>query len=119
VKAKILHLKTLLERDPLRTLICPTNEFEMNSVPPQTDPTTAPRSVDDLPPEALALASRFFDAARTGQMDILEQGLTRGLPANLTNDKGDTLVSTPRYERPWHLGFSQAFLALFRKDQSR
>lgn len=96
MKAETLHSETPLELDLLLTLICPTNELEMDSAPPQTDPTTAPRSADDLPPEALALASRFFDAARTGQMDILEQGLTRGLPANLTNDKGDTLVSFPK-----------------------
>jgi hypothetical protein len=65
----------------------------MDSAPPQTAPEAAPRSADELPPEAIALATRFFDAARNGQMDIFEQALARGLPANLTNDKGDTLVS--------------------------
>lgn len=58
--------------------------------------TAQPESTvaDELPPEAIALATRFFDAARHGQMDIFEQALPRGLPANLTNDKGDTLVSS-------------------------
>lgn len=51
-------------------------------------------SADQLPDEAVALATRFFEAARHGQMDIFEQALPHGLPANLTNDKGDTLVST-------------------------
>lgn len=50
-------------------------------------------SVDQLPPEALALASRLFEAARTGQMDILEQALRGGLKPNMTNGKGDSLVS--------------------------
>ena len=45
-----------------------------------------------LPPEALALASRMFDAARTGQVDIFQQALPAGLPVNMTNDKGDSLV---------------------------
>ena len=47
----------------------------------------------NLPPEAIALATRMFNAARTGQMDIFEQALSAGLPANMTNDKGDTLVT--------------------------
>lgn len=45
-----------------------------------------------LPPEAIALASRMFDAARAGQMDIFQQALPAGLPVNMTNDKGDSLV---------------------------
>jgi hypothetical protein len=49
----------------------------------------------DLPPEAIALASRFFDAARNGHIDLLTQALARGLPADLTNDKGDSLVRPP------------------------
>ena len=53
------------------------------------DPTTA----STLPPEAIALASRMYDAARAGQMDIFEQALPAGLPANMTNEKGDSLVS--------------------------
>ncbi len=64
----------------------------MDSAPP-TGPAVAPQSADELPSEAIALAGRFFEAARQGQMDIFEQGLPRGLPANLTNDKGDSLVS--------------------------
>jgi hypothetical protein len=46
-----------------------------------------------LPPEAIALASRMYDAARNGQLDIFQQALPAGLPANMTNDKGDSLVS--------------------------
>lgn len=46
----------------------------------------------DLPPEAIAFASRMYDAARAGQVDVFQQALPAGLPPNLTNDKGDTLV---------------------------
>ena len=63
----------------------------MDSAPPVAP--GGPQSADELPPEAVALAGRFFEAARSGQMDIFEQALPRGLPANMTNDKGDTLVS--------------------------
>ena len=55
------------------------------------DPTTA-TTASTLPPEALALASRMYDAARAGQTDIFEQALPAGLPANMTNEKGDSLV---------------------------
>lgn len=59
----------------------------MNDAPP-----VPPPSADQLPPEALALAQRFFDAARNGQMHIFEQALARGLKPNMTNAKGDSLV---------------------------
>ncbi|KAJ6440968.1 putative ankyrin repeat protein [Purpureocillium lavendulum] len=45
-----------------------------------------------LSPEAVALAARMFDAARAGDMPIFEQALPAGLPPNMTNDKGDTLL---------------------------
>ena len=69
----------------------------MDAAPPQTAPSGAPQNVDQLPPEALALATRFFDAARNGQMDIFEQGLSHGLPSNMTNDRGDSLVMLASY----------------------
>jgi hypothetical protein len=59
----------------------------MDSVPPGP-----PASADELPPEAIALAGRLFEAARKGQMDIFEQALPRGLSPNMTNEKGDSLV---------------------------
>ncbi|KEF63204.1 uncharacterized protein A1O9_01181 [Exophiala aquamarina CBS 119918] len=63
---------------------------------PPPPPATA-NTTDTLPPEAIALASRFFDAARHGQLDLFEQALPRGLPANLTNDKGDSLLMLAAY----------------------
>jgi hypothetical protein len=59
----------------------------MDSAPPGP-----PTSADQLPPEAVALAGRLFEAARKGQMDIFEQALPRGLSPNMTNEKGDSLV---------------------------
>ncbi len=54
--------------------------------------TTGRPSAASLPPEAIELATRMYDAARAGQMDIFQQALPVGLPANMTNEKGDSLV---------------------------
>jgi len=54
--------------------------------------TNSRPSAASLPPEAIALATRMYDAARAGQMDIFQQALPAGLPANMTNEKGDSLV---------------------------
>ncbi|KAK5064341.1 hypothetical protein LTR84_000174 [Exophiala bonariae] len=70
----------------------PPSQPAVNATPSPTQ-----REVTSLPPEAIALASKFFDAARHGQMDLFEQGLPAGLPANLTNDKGDSLLMLAAY----------------------
>ena len=54
-------------------------------------PSTAAGS-DSLSPEALAFAARMYDSARTGDLPIFQQALPAGLPPNMTNEKGDTLV---------------------------
>jgi len=51
----------------------------------------------ELPPEAIAFATRMYDAARSGQMDVFQQALPAGLPANMMNDKGDSLVMLAAY----------------------
>lgn len=43
--------------------------------------------------EAIRLAAQMYNAAREGNKQVLEEALESGLPANLTNEKGDTLVS--------------------------
>lgn len=43
--------------------------------------------------EAIRLAAQMYNAAREGNKEVLEEALESGLPANLTNEKGDTLVS--------------------------
>lgn len=60
-------------------------------------------SESSLPPAAVALAGRMYDAARAGQVDIFEQALPAGLPANMTNEKGDSLVSVISYSLIPHL----------------
>ena len=45
-------------------------------------------------PEIIELATRMYDAARHGDVPIFEQALPAGLPPNMTNDKGDSLVRT-------------------------
>ncbi|MCJ1387769.1 hypothetical protein MMC18_000612 [Xylographa bjoerkii] len=61
------------------------------------DAPASPPNASSLPPEAVALASRMFEAARRGQMDIFQQALPAGLPATLTNDKGDSLIMLASY----------------------
>lgn len=59
-----------------------------------SDPTPSNgATVASLPPAAIALATRMYDSARNGDIEIFEQALPRGLPANMTNEKGDSLVS--------------------------
>lgn len=43
--------------------------------------------------EAIKLAAQMYNAAREGNKKALEEALLDGLPPNLTNEKGDTLVS--------------------------
>lgn len=52
-----------------------------------------PMAAADLSPEAIALAARMYNAARCGDIEILHQALLAGLPSNMTNEKGDSLVS--------------------------
>ncbi|KAK8055202.1 hypothetical protein PG993_000429 [Apiospora rasikravindrae] len=61
------------------------------------DSTSSARAVSELPPEAIAFAGRMYDAARTGQVDVFIQALPLGLPANMTNEKGDTLLMLAAY----------------------
>jgi hypothetical protein len=42
--------------------------------------------------DIVELATRMFDHARQGQAQTLDQYLRAGLPVNLTNDQGDTLL---------------------------
>jgi ankyrin repeat protein len=52
---------------------------------------------DGLDEVALAIAHRAFDLARAGDTDELAAYVAHGLPANLTNDKGDTLLILAAY----------------------
>ena len=48
-------------------------------------------------PEVLDLASRLFDMARDGDAATLAAYLDAGVPVNLTNTNGDTLVMLASY----------------------
>ena len=60
-----------------------------------SDHPTAPTPVLDA--DTIAFAGRCFDLARSGHTADLEVLLDQGLPANLTNDKGDTLLILASY----------------------
>ncbi|MEV6006495.1 ankyrin repeat domain-containing protein [Streptomyces sp. NPDC051976] len=48
-------------------------------------------------PEVLQLASQVFDLARQGDTAKLAAYVDAGVPANLTNDRGDTLLMLAAY----------------------
>ncbi|UWE11467.1 ankyrin repeat domain-containing protein [Actinacidiphila bryophytorum] len=48
-------------------------------------------------PEVLQLAAQVFDLARQGDTDKLAAYIDAGVPANLTNDRGDTLLMLAAY----------------------
>jgi ankyrin repeat protein len=48
-------------------------------------------------PAVIELAGRVFDSARNGRSAELVAYLDAGVPANLTNDKGDTLLILAAY----------------------
>ncbi|MBP2472709.1 ankyrin repeat protein [Crossiella equi] len=51
----------------------------------------------ELDPEVLQLAAKIFDLAREGATDTVAAYVDAGVPANLTNDSGDTLVMLAAY----------------------
>ncbi len=53
--------------------------------------------VAELDEETIAFAHRMFDLARSGGTEVLAANVSAGLPANLTNDKGDTLLILAAY----------------------
>ncbi|MGO4426265.1 ankyrin repeat domain-containing protein [Streptomyces sp. MCAF7] len=48
-------------------------------------------------PEVLQLAAKVFDLARQGDTDTLAAYVDAGVPANLTDDKGDSLLMLAAY----------------------
>ncbi|PWU51787.1 hypothetical protein DLJ46_04360 [Micromonospora globispora] len=52
---------------------------------------------DDLDADTIAFAHRMFDRARDGATEELAGYVDAGLPVNLTNDKGDTLLILAAY----------------------
>jgi uncharacterized protein len=66
--------------------------------------------MSDVPdPEVIDLATKVFDLARQGETEALAAYVDAGVPANLTNDRGDTLVMLAAYHG--HAGAVTALLA--------
>ncbi|OAX35937.1 ankyrin [Rhizopogon vinicolor AM-OR11-026] len=59
----------------------------------------APKSpnTDSLPADTVDFANRMFDAAREGNSELLLGAVDAGLPPNLTNSKGNTLLMLAAY----------------------
>ncbi|MEU8568187.1 ankyrin repeat domain-containing protein [Streptomyces pathocidini] len=61
-------------------------------------------------PEVVELAGRIFDLARTGDAAALAAYTDAGVPVNLTNDRGDSLVMLAAYH-----GHAEAVRALLER----
>lgn len=60
---------------------------------------------EELDDDTLAFAHRMFELARSGDAAILAEFVDAGLPVNLTNDKGDSLLILAAYnDRPDTVG---------------
>ncbi|RUQ21088.1 ankyrin repeat domain-containing protein [Kocuria sp. HSID16901] len=63
--------------------------------------TDSPQNSPELTDEELALLHHIFDMARDGQVQELQSALNQGVPVNLTNSRGDTLLILAAYrEQP-------------------
>ncbi|KAF5375972.1 hypothetical protein D9757_009475 [Collybiopsis confluens] len=73
--------------------------FQAATAPIQ-DPMTAPDS-STLPADTIQFATRMFTAAREGDPDgVLVASVKAGLPPNLTNHQGNTLLMLCTYSSP-------------------
>ncbi|WP_371597134.1 ankyrin repeat domain-containing protein [Streptomyces sp. NBC_00564] len=61
-------------------------------------------------PEVVELATKIFDLARRGETEALLAYVDAGVPANLTNDRGDSLVMLAAYH-----GHAEAVRALLER----
>ncbi|WP_046500735.1 ankyrin repeat domain-containing protein [Streptomyces odonnellii] len=59
-------------------------------------------------PEVVALATKIFDLARHGETGALTAYIDAGVPVNLTNDRGDSLLMLAAYHG--HAGTVAALL---------
>ncbi|WP_028476924.1 ankyrin repeat domain-containing protein [Nocardia sp. CNY236] len=54
-------------------------------------------TTDDIDPELIALAGKVFDLARHGDTERLAAYVDAGVPVDLTNEAGDTLLMLAAY----------------------
>ncbi|KAJ7162957.1 ankyrin [Mycena filopes] len=62
-----------------------------------SETTTNKADPATLPPETIAFAHRMFDAARGGDSELLLAAVERGLPVNMLNEKGNSLLMLAAY----------------------
>lgn len=101
----------------------------------QGSPAPQPQTAPQLSEEELTLLNQMFDLAREGGTAQLRQALEAGVPVNLTNGKGDTLLNLAAYhqhedtvamlleagadtERVSDMGFTALICAVFRGDEA-
>lgn len=89
----------------------------------------------ELTAQELELLQSMFDAAREGRTQYLASAVDQGVPVNLTNGKGDTLLNLAAYhehpetvaallergadtERVSDMGFTALICAVFRGNQT-
>ncbi|MBF6077529.1 ankyrin repeat domain-containing protein [Nocardia beijingensis] len=68
-------------------------------------------SADEIDPELLELAAKVFDFARRGDTARLAAYVDAGVPVDLTNDAGDTLLMLAAYH-----GHADAVAALLQRS---
>ncbi|MFJ6215534.1 ankyrin repeat domain-containing protein [Streptomyces sp. NPDC092296] len=74
-----------------------TDQTPAEHTPAEHTPAGQPPAGQTPDPEVVELAGRIFTAARTGDTAALTGYLAAGAPANLCNDRGDTLVMLAAY----------------------
>jgi ankyrin repeat protein len=57
----------------------------------------APSDANSLPAETIAFAARMFNAAREGNEELLIAAVDAGIPVNMTNSEGNTLLMLSSY----------------------
>ncbi|MEU1994392.1 ankyrin repeat domain-containing protein [Nocardia gamkensis] len=68
-------------------------------------------SAEEIDPELLELAGKVFDFARRGDSARLAAYVDAGVPVDLTNDAGDTLLMLAAYH-----GHTEAVAALLKRS---
>ncbi len=78
------------------SLVRPTWSYAGAFSPPITQRKVWPMT-EAPDPEVVELATKIFDLARQGETETLAAYVDAGVPVNLTNDRGDSLVMLSAY----------------------
>lgn len=82
---------------PIETASMSTNASHVQAGSSGDRPDSRPATVDELPLAAVELATKLFNLARNGLTGDLQSYIEAGIPPNLTNGKGDTLLMLAAY----------------------